>query len=169
MVEFLFGYLAFAVIVFSLLVVLSRNAIHAVLWMLVMFFHVAALYLLLQAEFLAAVQIIVYAGAILVLFLFAIMLLNLKEELTAKQLTDGWPVGLSVALGIFLTLLMALNGLSTTFKGRWSIDEIKRVTYTKALGEVLFTKYIFPFEIASLVLLVAIIGVVVLAKKRLKA
>lgn len=168
MVEWFFGYLAGAVILLSILVVLSRNPVHSVLWMLLMFLHVAGLYLLLNAEFLAATQVIVYAGAILVLFLFVVMLLNLKEEMRVKEFTGGWPVRLLIAAGIMIILKVGLAGFKVGFKGTWSIEAIEKVTDTKALGKVLFTEYILPFEIASLILLVAIIGAVFLAKKRLR-
>ncbi|VAX30168.1 NADH-ubiquinone oxidoreductase chain J [hydrothermal vent metagenome] len=169
MVEWFFGYLAGAVILLSILVVLSRNPVHSVLWMLLMFLHVAGLYLLLNAEFLAATQVIVYAGAILVLFLFVVMLLNLKEEMRVKEFTGGWPVRLLIAAGIMIILKVGLAGFKVGFKGIWSIEAIEKVTDTRALGKVLFTEYILPFEIASLILLVAIIGAVFLAKKRLRA
>lgn len=168
MVEWFFGYLAGAVILLSILVVLSRNPVHSVLWMLLMFLHVAGLYLLLNAEFLAATQVIVYAGAILVLFLFVVMLLNLKEELRIKRFTGGWPFRLLIAAGIMIILKKVLEGFKVGFKGPWSIEAIEQATHTKALGRVLFTEYILPFEIASLILLVAIIGAVFLAKKRLR-
>ncbi|HDH02347.1 MAG TPA: NADH-quinone oxidoreductase subunit J [Nitrospirae bacterium] len=168
MVEWFFGYLAGAVILLSILVVLSRNPVHSVLWMLLMFLHVAGLYLLLNAEFLAATQVIVYAGAILVLFLFVVMLLNLKEELRVKRFTSGWPVRLLIAAGIMIILKMGFEGFKVGFKGPWSIEAIEKATHTKALGQVLFTEYVLPFEIASLILLVAIIGAVFLAKKRLR-
>ncbi|NOY39045.1 MAG: NADH-quinone oxidoreductase subunit J [Nitrospirae bacterium] len=168
MVEWFFGYLAGAVILLSILVVLSRNPVHSVLWMLLMFLHVAGLYLLLNAEFLAATQVIVYAGAILVLFLFVVMLLNLKEELRIKRFTGGWPFRLLIAAGILIILKKVLDGFKVGFKGPWSIEAIEQATHTKALGKVLFTEYILPFEIASLILLVAIIGAVFLAKKRLR-
>ncbi len=168
MVEWFFGYLAGAVILLSILVVLSRNPVHSVLWMLLMFLHVAGLYLLLNAEFLAATQVIVYAGAILVLFLFVVMLLNLKEEIRVKEFTGGWPVRLLIAAGIMIVLKVGLAGFKVGFKGPWSIETIEKVTDTKALGKVLFTEYILPFEIASLILLVAIVGAVFLAKKRLR-
>ncbi len=169
MVEWFFGYLAGAVILLSLLVVLSRNPVHSVLWMLLMFLHVAGLYLLLNAEFLAATQVIVYAGAILVLFLFVVMLLNLKEEMRVKRFTGGWPVRLLIAAGIMVVLKKGFDGFKAGFKGPWSIEAIEQTTHTKALGSVLFTEYILPFEIASLILLVAIIGAVFLAKKRLRS
>jgi len=167
-VEWFFGYLAGAVILLSILVVLSRNPVHSVLWMLLMFLHVAGLYLLLNAEFLAATQVIVYAGAILVLFLFVVMLLNLKEEMRVKEFTGWWPVRLLIAAGIMIILKVGLAGFKVGFKGPWSIEAIEKVTDTRALGKVLFTEYILPFEIASLILLVAIIGAVFLAKKRLR-
>jgi len=168
-VEWFFGYLAGAIIILSILVVLGRNAVHSVLWMLLMFLHVAGLYLLLNAEFLAATQVIVYAGAILVLFLFVVMLLNLKEELRVRQFTRGWLFRGLIALGIVYILRKGLEGFRVGFKGPWSIEAVEKATHTKALGKVLFTGYILPFEIASLVLLVAIIGAVFLAKRRLRS
>jgi len=168
-VEWFFGYLAGATILLSILVVLGRNPVHSVLWMLLMFLHVAGLYLLLNAEFLAATQVIVYAGAILVLFLFVVMLLNLKEEMRVRQFTGGWLFRGLIALGIIYVLRKGLEGFRVEFKGPWSIEAVERATHTKALGQVLFTDYILPFEVASLVLLVAIIGAVFLAKKRLRS
>lgn len=169
MIEFFFGYLSVVIVVLSILVILSKNPVHSVLWMLLMFFHIAGLYLLLNAEFLAAVQVIVYAGAILVLFLFVVMLLNLREELKVKQFIGGWPAGLSIALGLLIALLVGLTGFTTIYRGRWGIEEIGNVTHTKALGQVLYTEYLLPFEVVSLILLVAIVGVVTLAKKMIKS
>jgi NADH-quinone oxidoreductase subunit J len=85
-----FAYFAVAMTILSLLVVTRRNPVHSVLWMLVLFIHIAALYLFLNAEFIAAIQIIIYAGAILVLFLFVIMLLNLRKEETEKMFQKQW-------------------------------------------------------------------------------
>lgn len=80
-----FGYFSIVMVVLSLLIITRRNPIHSILWMLVLFFHIAGLYLFLNAEFLAAVQMILYAGAILVLFLFVIMMLSLKKEVTVER------------------------------------------------------------------------------------
>src|SRR3990172_1904202 len=98
--ELLFAYRAGAIIALSILVITARNPVHSVLFMLLMFFHIAGLYLTLNAEFLAAIQVMVYAGAILVLFLFVVLLLNLKEEVTAERFVGPWPLGLSAALGL---------------------------------------------------------------------
>lgn len=168
MVKFFFGYLAFAVIFLSILVVRSRNAVHSVLWMLLMFLHVAGLYLLLNAEFLAAVQVIVYAGAILVLFLFVIMLLNHKEEIRAEHFVGGWPAGLSLVVALLVVMMITAGGFSTTFSGKWDVKALEETTHTKALGELLYTEYLLPFEVASIILLVGIVGAIVLAKKRIK-
>ncbi len=169
MVKFFFAYFAFMIVLCSVLVVTRRNPLHSVLWMLLMFFHLGGLYLMLNAEFLAAVQVIVYAGAILVLFLFTIMLLNLREEQTTEPTVDGWPIGISLALGLFIMVLIGLAGFSVKPWGKWSIQKIKEVTNTKALGQVILQEHLLAFEIASVVLLVAIIGAIILAKKRLRS
>jgi NADH-quinone oxidoreductase subunit J len=162
--QLFFGYFAFVIILTSLLVITGKNPVHSVLWMLLMFFHIAGMYLFLNAEFVAAIQIIVYAGAILVLFIFVIFLLNLEKEVSEKQFIGSWPIGLTVTLALLLTIIVPVAGLSVSAIGPWSIDAIARETNTKALGQVLYTEYLFPFELASLILLVAIVGAVMLAK-----
>lgn len=153
----------------SVLVVTRRNPVHSVLWMLVLFIHIAALYLFLNAEFLAAIQIIVYAGAILVLFLFVIMLLNLKKEETEKKYQRQWPIGagIGVLLAIFFVMIVGKITVLPPL-GKYTIEAIKTEGHIMSIGKVLYTTYLLPFEIASLVLLVAIIGAVVLAKKKLE-
>ncbi|MDA8169589.1 MAG: NADH-quinone oxidoreductase subunit J [Nitrospiraceae bacterium] len=165
----LFGYLAAAIIVFSALAVTRKNPVHAILFMIVMFFHLAVMYLGLDAEFLAAIQIIVYAGAILVLFLFVVMVLNIKEEMSGERFSSGWPLGISLAAGIFLlAIIMTGNVFPLGQQGIYTPALIASETHTKALGSLMYTQYIFPFELASLILLVAVIGAIVLAKKRLR-
>lgn len=167
--QFFFAYFAAAMTVLSLLVVTRRNPVHSVLWMLVLFIHIASLYLFLNAEFLAAIQIIVYAGAILVLFLFVIMMLNLKNEETVKKYQNQWPVaaGICVIMAIFF---VSIAGSITVLPalGEYSIEAVKSEGNIMTIGKVLFTKYLLPFEIASVILLVAIVGAVVLAKKRIE-
>jgi len=167
--QIFFAYFATAMTVLSLLVVTRRNPVHSVLWMLVLFIHIAAMYLFLNAEFLAAIQIIIYAGAILVLFLFVIMLLNLKQEETVKKYQKQWPISAGVAI-VFVIFLSMILGKITVMPalGEYSIEAIKAKGSMMTIGTVLYTKYLLPFEIASLVLLVAIIGAVVLAKKRVQ-
>jgi len=167
--EIFFAYYASAIVIFSLLVVTRRNPVHSVMWMLLLFFHIAGLYLFLNAEFIAAIQIIVYAGAILVLFLFVLLLLNLREELMVKKFIGSWPVGLFVTAALLVLVLNVLRSFVPAPVGKISIEVIKQETHTKLLGRLLYTDYLFPFEIASLVLLVAIVGAIVLAKKRMRS
>lgn len=167
--KLIFGYLSAAIIVLSLFVITRRNPVHSVVLMLVMFFHIAVLYLTLNAEFLAAIQIIIYAGAILVLFLFVILLLNLKEELLVERFVGIWPLGLSAALAFAIMMVLSTTSFVKGKEGLIGSEVIKTETNTKVLGRVLFTQYLFPFEVLSIVLLVAIIGAIVLTKRRLKS
>lgn len=165
--QLIFGYFAISIIVLSLLIITRRNPVHSVLWMLVLFFHIGAIYLFLNAEFIAAIQIILYAGAILVLFLFVIMMLNIKEELKSERFIGEWPLGVALGLSILLFVLFAIFKYAPGPLGHYTIEFIQKETHTKAIGKVLYTDYILPFEVASIILLIAIIGAIVLAKKRI--
>lgn len=166
--ELFFYYNATVITVLSVLVVTRSNAVHSIMLMLLLFFHIAALYLFLNAEFLAAIQIIVYAGAILVLFLFVVLLLDLKKEAMSQIYIVRWPLGLVAAAGLLVLMFSGIKSLIPGPTGDFTIEKIASETHTAAIGMVLYTDYIFPFEVASLVLLVAIIGAIVLAKKRVR-
>ncbi len=166
--ELFFYYNATVITVLSALVVTRSNPVHSIMLMLVMFFHIAALYLFLNAEFLAAIQIIVYAGAILVLFLFVVLLLNLKKELVTQIFIVRWPLGLVAMAGLLVLMFAGIKSFTLGPTGDFTIEKIAGETHTAAIGTVLFTEYIVPFEVASLVLLIAIIGAIVLAKKQIK-
>lgn len=162
----LFFYFAAVIVTTAILVIASRKPVNSALALLVMFFHVAGLFVLLDAEFIAAVQIIVYAGAILVLYLFVLMLLNVRaEEGYHKQFV----VGLAVGLGILAEAVLILNrsGFADRFppSAPSAPSAASMVGNTEGLGRALYTTYLFPFEVASLILLVAMIGAIVLAKK----
>jgi NADH-quinone oxidoreductase subunit J len=136
--------------------------------MLIMFVHIAGLYLFLNAEFLAAVQIIVYAGAILVLYLFVIMLLNLGKEDMVRKFQGQWPIGLVVSVVFIILFTMLLAGITVIPPaGKYSAEYIQSEGIMMTVGKVLYTEYLLPFEIASLILLVAILGAVVMAKKKI--
>ncbi|HAM52004.1 MAG TPA: NADH-quinone oxidoreductase subunit J [Nitrospiraceae bacterium] len=167
--ELLFAYLAGVIIILSLFVITTRNPVHSVLFMLLMFFHIAGLYLTLGAEFLAAIQIMVYAGAILVLFLFVVLLLNLRETLMVERFVGPWPLALSTALALFMVTIFSLRTFVLGPKGAFTPELMEAETNTKVLGRILYTDYLYPFEIVSLLLLVALIGAIVLAKKRLRS
>ncbi|MBI5740946.1 MAG: NADH-quinone oxidoreductase subunit J [Nitrospirae bacterium] len=164
-----FSYFAGAIVALSLLVVTRKNPVHSVLWMLLLFVHIASLYLFLNAEFLAAIQIIIYAGAILVLFLFVIMLLNLRKEETEKRFQGQWPFGLAigVVLAVFVVLIVGKIGVLPEL-GQYSVEAVKSEGHIMTVGKVLYTEFLLPFEIASVILLVAIVGAVVLAKRSLE-
>lgn len=163
--QFFFGYCALMIIASGILAISLRNPVHCVLMVLVLFFHMAGLYLTLNAEFLAAVQIIVYAGAILVLYLFVLFLVSLREELHLDAFIPNPWVGRGIAAGLALALVYVIPAFTLGEKGVWTVRAIQEVTHTKALGQEMYSTYLLPFEIAGLILLVALIGGLVLARR----
>jgi NADH-quinone oxidoreductase subunit J len=163
--QIIFGYFAFAILVLSGMAVNNRNPVHSVLLVLLMFFHIAGVYLMLNAEFLAAVQVIVYAGAILVLYLFVLFLVNLREEVVGERFVKNHASAAVFTVGIFATLVAGIQSFKLGPKDEWTIEAIKSATHTKALGQEIFTNYMLPFEIAGTILLVAVIGAMVLVRR----
>ena len=164
--EILFFILAGVALVSGVLVVFQRHPLRSALWLIVNFFAVAGLYLLAHAEFIAAIQIIVYAGAIMVLFLFVIMLLNLRLPETVGKLPHIGQKILGIALAGFTALLM-IYGFSLA-KLPPAKEAVVGLGNTESIAKSLFTDYLLPFEVTSVLLLVAIVGAVVLAKTKLK-
>lgn len=148
----------------ALLLIFFRNPVYSALSLVGTLFSVAGLFVLLEAHFLAAVQIIVYAGAIMVLFLFVIMLLNLGSDDAQEQMTGRFRlIGV-----IFLSALLVGHLSLMMFRQGWSAPVDNEALFTNNipyLGKLLYTDFLFPFEVASMVLLVALIGVVVLVKR----
>jgi NADH-quinone oxidoreductase subunit J len=163
--QILFLYFAVMIVSLSLGAVLKRNPVHSVIMVLAMFFHMAGVYLMLNAEFLAAVQVIVYAGAVLVLYLFVVFLVNLKKEVRTACFIKHPAYAAGIAGLLFLVLFRAAQTLQLGPTGEWSVSAIEEATFTKALALELFTRYMLPFEITGLILLVAVIGGIVLAKR----
>ena len=142
----------------------SRNPVTSAMFLVLTIVSMAGLFVLLHAFFLAAVQIIVYAGAVIVLFLFVIMLLDLKEEQRRKIKLFGFVGGL-IAVGAILTIsLKTLKALGAGV----DLPTPQPDGSTEALGHLLFTNYVLPFEVVSVLLLVAMVGVILLSKKDLK-
>lgn len=165
MQDILFYIFAFLTLVFGFLVVLnpfSRNPVTSAMFLVMTIASLAALFVLLQAFFLAAVQVFVYAGAVMVLFLFVIMLLDLKAEETRQIKTVGLIAGL-VAVGAIIAIF---------FKSLLKLEPRENPPAvpggTADLGRLLFTQYLLPFEIVSVLLLVAMVGVILLSKRELK-
>jgi NADH-quinone oxidoreductase subunit J len=146
---------------------LMRNAVHAALLLIVNFFCLAVMYLLLDAPFLFAVQIIVYAGAIMVLFLFVIMLLGVdRGEDLSERLIAQRPVAIALGLAVVVEVAVAVRaGVGFATKAPASFDA-NAGGNTQALARVLFTRYFFPFEVTSVLLIVAAIAALVLAQRR---
>jgi NADH-quinone oxidoreductase subunit J len=164
--ELIFFGLAAVALVSGVLVVFQTHPLRSALWLIVNFFAVAGIYLLLHAEFIAAIQIIVYAGAIMVLFLFVIMLLNLRQpEEPTKTPFSGQKVaglGLTIAAAFFISF-----GLSRV-KFAPAAPPKPGLGNTESIAKLLFTDYLLPFEVTSVLLLVAIVGAVVLSKSKLR-
>jgi len=167
-----FYYMAAASVASALLAVTRKNPVHSMLWVLALFLHVAGIFLLLSAEFLAAVQVIVYAGAILVFYLFVVMLLDLPDEEARPRFGNHWP--LAAAVGLCFPAVAWLARVETlapfgaglapaaTQKGAEGVAQGS----LSAIGGALFGPFTLPFEMASLLLLAAIVGAVVLARRR---
>lgn len=157
-----FFYFAFSTIISSVLVVALRSPVYCTLALLSTLLHVAGLFVLLHAEFIAAIQVIVYAGAVLVLYLFVLMLLNLKtaETFLHKQ---TW-IAIFFALVIFVEILIALFK-SPFMKVQAAAQSMPSVGNTEAIGLSIFSEYLLPFEVVGVILLGAVIGALVLAKK----
>jgi len=163
--QWLFGILSFLAIMFALMVVFSRNPVNSVLYLVMTFFCIAGHYLLMNAQFLAIVHIVVYAGAIMVLFLFVIMLMNLNED-TEPQRTQITKIIAGVAGGLLLFVLVgSLKGTEQLQLKSYGASQIGLV---KNLGKVLFKEFLFPFEIASILLLAALVGSIMIGKKDIK-
>jgi NADH-quinone oxidoreductase subunit J len=163
--QYLFYLLSFLAIMFALMVVFSKNPVHSVLYLVLTFFAIAGHYVLLNAQFLAAVHIIVYAGAIMVLFLFVIMLLNLNKE-TEPHKSVWLKATAAVASG---SLLLVFVG---SLKGAASLQPAgtfnANIGLIESLGKTLFNDFLLPFELSSILLLAAMVGAVMLGKKSIK-
>ncbi|MBA4311274.1 MAG: NADH-quinone oxidoreductase subunit J [Chlorobiaceae bacterium] len=164
----IFFLVAISAIVSAVLMVIQRNPVKSVLFMIVNFFCLAIIYLLLHAQFIAIIQILVYAGAIMVLFLFVIMLLNLGDESLLKEKANFRKMIAYLLSGvILLELIIGIILPPNTFLQTQSPEAVK-IGSVEAIGASLFNNYLLPFEAVSILLLAAIVGVVVLAKKKFK-
>jgi NADH-quinone oxidoreductase subunit J len=160
--DILFYLFAALTLLCGVMVIVGRNPVNSAMFLVLTIICLAGLFVLLHAFFLAAVQVLVYAGAVIVLFLFVIMLLDLKEEQRRKIKAVGAAAGVLSVLAIGLTFWRAISG--TELPANVGMKEGS----TLELGRLLFTGYALPFEILSVLLLVAMVGVILLSKKDLK-
>jgi NADH-quinone oxidoreductase subunit J len=161
--QLLFWVLSFLALFGAIMVVVSRNPVHSVLWLILVFFTISGHYILLNAQFLAIVNLIVYAGAIMVLFLFVIMLMNLNADTEPQQ--NKWLKIAGVISGgaLLLVLVAALKHADT--KNQLAQTGQGDIGLIRNLGMVLFREYVIPFEISSVLFLSAMVGAVVIGKK----
>ena len=164
--KIIFLYFASVILASAILMITRRNLVHSVMFMLLLFFHIAGIFVLLNAEFLAAVQLLVYAGAILILYLFAVMLLNVDKESSASRANKFWPW--MMVFSIFIACEIVLLVSRGTFPAEAGQIVKPTTSSVRQLGEVLYQQYVVPFEIASVILLVGLVGAVMLAQKREK-
>jgi NADH-quinone oxidoreductase subunit J len=162
---FFFYFLAIMAIVSAIFVITRRNPVHAALSLIVTLLSLAGFYLMLYAPFVAGVQIVLYAGGIMVLFLFVIMLVNLEQNIREYQFNKQWVVGTIAALALGALLLFLYHRGHDIFPRDFVV--LPEAQNTQQIGLALYGNYMLPFEVASLLLLVAIVGAVVMAKKRI--
>lgn len=169
MIGLLFWAFALLAVFSGLMVVTRRNPVHGALYLVLCMLCLGGIFLLLEAPLLAMLQVIVYAGAVMVLILFVIMVLNLereRDELPDHALQKLFGVVLGV-LGMMLLVNVVAPGALRGVRGEFTPERLQSVGHVRALAEVLFGKYLLPFEVISVLLLAALIGAVVLAKRRL--
>jgi NADH-quinone oxidoreductase subunit J len=162
---FFFYLLAGIMLIGGILVITQKNPVHSALALIVTLLAQASIYLMLYAPFVAGVQIILYAGGIMVLFLFVIMLVSIDRSIRERQFNSQWVVGLIAATALGGLFITVYTKGSSIFPDH--VLPIVESDNTQKVATLLYGQYMFAFEIASLLLLVAIIGAVVMAKKRI--
>ncbi len=162
--EIIFWFLSALALLSAIMVLVSKNPVHSVLWLIVTFFAISGHYILLNAQFLAIVNIIVYAGAVMVLFLFVIMLMNLEAAIEPKRTLWMKFAGV-ISGGLLLAVMISVIRTSVDLNGRTALLNTGDIGLINNLGRVLFTKYAVPFEISSVLFLSAMVGAVVIGKK----
>jgi NADH-quinone oxidoreductase subunit J len=165
----LFYIFALLVLGGGILTITRRNAVHSAMSLIVSLMGVAGLYLMQHAEFLFAVQIVLYVGGIMVLFLFVIMLVNLDQAAKERQFNRGWWVALAAvaAVGGAIAYFLYRGKDAFRFAEASAGQAVSALGNTEQVADSLFSEYLLPFEIASVLLLVAVVGSVVMAKKRI--
>jgi NADH-quinone oxidoreductase subunit J len=161
--QILFGLLSVMALFGALMVVVSKNPVYSVLWLIVTFFAISGHYILLNAQFLAVVNIIVYAGAIMVLFLFVIMLMNLNKETEPHK--NRWLKLAGAVSGGCLLLVLVAALRNSELKDQVAQVNQGSIGLIKNLGTELFTTYVVPFELSSILFLSAMVGAAVIGKK----
>jgi len=168
--DFLFFVFAGVVIASALGVVTSKNPVHSVLFLVLTFFSCSALWLMLEAEFLAITLVLVYVGAVMVLFLFVVMMLDINVAKMREGFVSYLPVGGLFALALIAAMVWVVGPVGPDVMGTDALDKAVKhaadYSNTEALGEVLYTDYVLAFEVAAVILLVAIVAAIALTLRR---
>jgi len=164
--KFLFYVFAIVLIFAAVRVITVRNPVHAALFLVLAFFNSAALWVLLQAEFLAITLVLVYVGAVMVLFLFVVMMLDINLAPLREGFMRYLPVGAAVALIIEVEMGLVVGSRFFASEQYQLVQQPAGYSNTKVLGEALYTVYVYPFEIAAVILLVAIIAAIALTMRK---
>ena len=150
----------------ALMVISSRNPVHSVLFLILAFFNAAGLFVILHAEFLAMILIIVYVGAVAVLFLFVVMMLDFKVSLEKSNILQYMPIGIFVGMVFISELIIVLVNTKLELKNIQiltnPLSNFENLTNTEAIGSILYTDYILYFQVSGIILLVAMVGSIVL-------
>jgi NADH-quinone oxidoreductase subunit J len=163
-----FGILSAMALASGIMVITRRNAVHSVIWLIVTLFAVGGIFLLQHAEFLFAVQIILYVGGIMVLFLFVVMLVDIDVALKQAQFSRQWLLGLFTAVLVFAQVAYVIYKIGAGLSLPAQPPGSEPAHNTQAIGQALYQTYMLPVEIASLLLLVAMVGAVIMAKRKLE-
>ncbi len=167
MITYFFIFLAVLAIASGLAMVISKNTVNSALFLVLNMVSLSGLYLLLQAQFLAVIQVLVYAGAIMVLFLFVIMLLNVDDEQNLfSKFRIKYFVAFLFGVGLFAQLIYSIGSFSSTLPV--VSENMAQVGTVEAVGDVLFTKYLLPFELTAILLTAAVVGALIVAQHKIK-
>ncbi len=163
---------AFFTVASGVLVISARNPVHSVLLLILAFFNSAGLFVLMGAEFLAMILVVVYVGAVAVLFLFVVMMLDINFVQLRQGFLQYLPTGVMIGLVLLIELVVIVGGHSVVpdagHGGAWPIPPVDKVPNTQALGELFYTHYIYLFQAAGMILLVAMVGAIVLTHRTRK-
>ncbi|SHF39684.1 NADH dehydrogenase subunit J [Fodinibius roseus] len=167
MITYLFIFLAVLAVASALAMVINKNTVNSALFLVLNMVSLAGMYLLLEAQFLAVIQILVYAGAIMVLFLFVIMLLNVDEEQSLfNKFRIKYFVAFLLGVGVFSQILYSIGSFSDTLPV--VSEKMAEMGTVEAVGDVLYTDYLLPFEITAILLTAAVVGALIVAQLKIK-
>nr|CRH07497.1 NADH-quinone oxidoreductase chain J (NADH dehydrogenase I, chain J) (NDH-1, chain J) [Candidatus Magnetococcus massalia] len=163
--DIVFYFLAAILLVSAIRVITAKNPVHSVLFLVLAFFTAAGLFILIEAEFLAAILVMVYMGAVAILFLFVVMMLDIDFSELREGAKEHIIPGIAIGGVIMVELIAVTSSFHLDGHGEEAVPATETVNNTLELGKVLYTKYLMPFEVASLILLVALIGAVALTHR----